>query len=126
MPPVISCVASARYGPVTLDTAIWDFYPWLFTIAAVSKVTGSFLADATQDITGGIPADFYRLLWARLNRTDLTDGSHYAELTPVQRLDPQSPSLKRDMTWHEFLTYVPEKQAFRLEYPLYIYTGTEL
>ena len=108
-----------------IQTALWNFYPWQFTFKQKTKVGDAFLTDQLQDITG-VPTDFYRLVWARLTRTDLTDGNHYKELEVVQRLDPQTPTLKFDYTSHEFLAYVPEVAKFRLEYPLYIYTGTEL
>lgn len=108
-----------------VQSTIWDYYPWNFTIKQSLKAGGAFLADKVQDIAG-VPTDFYRLLWARLRRTDLTDGNYYQELTPVQRLDPVSAGMVYSYHSHRFIAYHPDLAKFRLEYQLSINTGTEL
>ena len=115
-------------GPQIADiiqTTIWNFYPWQFSIKKTTKVGGAFLTDGVQDISG-VPADMKSLIWCRLTRTDLPDGKRFRELTPVERLDPFDEPVKFDYTLHEFIAYVPEVPAFRLETPLRIQTGTEL
>jgi hypothetical protein len=106
-----------------IQSTVWNYYQWSFAMKQKLKVGSVFLADAVQDITG-VPTDFGQLIWARLTRTDLSDGNHYRELTPVQRLDQQAPTNKFPFNAHEFISHAPEVSAFRLEYPLMIDTTT--
>lgn len=105
-----------------VQSTIWNFFQWGFSRKQKLKCGSAFIADAAQDLTSAVPTDFYQLLWARLTRTDLTDGNHYKELTVVQRIDPMPPSLKFPFNALEFIAHVPELSAFRLEYPLAIVT----
>ena len=44
-----------------IQSIMWDFYVWNFTIKQKLKVNDTFLTDGAQDLSG-IPTDFYRLI----------------------------------------------------------------
>lgn len=108
-----------------IQTQMWDFFPWNFTLKQQLKVGSAFLTNGTQDI-GTPPTDLNKLIWARLRRTDFTDGHYYKELTVCDRLFPADPGMICSFDNMQFVAYHADINKFRLENNLYIATGTEL
>lgn len=99
---------------------IWKGYPWDWTLGALTAIP---LADGTQDyaITN---ADFWRLVNARITRTDLTPDE-YQEVTIKEFLPPE---LSTKVGWKNFrcISRDPRSAKIRLEAAASVPSGVVL
>lgn len=67
-----------------VNSIVWAAYPWRWSLGSITPVA---LVDGTQDYTG-IPTDYFRLVRARITRTDTTPDQ-YNEIIVVRNLVPE-------------------------------------
>ncbi len=63
---------------------IWRYYPWRWSTVALTPIA---LVDGTQDYSSA-PTNYFRLLRARIVRTDCTPDLYFEPLHIVNKLEP--------------------------------------
>ena len=67
-----------------VNAAIWRSYPWRWSMSALTAIP---LVDATQDY-GSAPTNYFRLVRARIVRTDTTPDQALEPLDIVNKIEP--------------------------------------
>jgi hypothetical protein len=92
-----------------INARIHKAYPWRWSTSALTPIS---LVDSTQDYSSA-PTDYFRLLRARIVRTDSTPDDVYEPLDVVNKLEPKlwptSPRLIKAISYEGHLN------KFRLE-----------
>ncbi len=99
-----------------INSEIWMSYPWRWSIAELTAIP---LVDATQDYAPVAPiTDYFRLVRARIVRTDTTPNQALEPLTIVNKLEPKFQVVSPHAV--SLISYEGHLSKFRLERPVQI------
>lgn len=103
-----------------VNSAMWIAAPFQWTRANIAPSIP--LVDGVQDFT--VPSQFYRLLSARITRTDITPN-YYQELDPIEWIPPEL-TQKMGYTSQNAICYETTFGMLRLTFPISVPSGVTL
>lgn len=102
---------------------IWIAYPWRFSLAALTAVS---LTNGNQNFANGNPTTLFRLVRARIVRTDITSpGNPVKDLMISSWIEP-APAFRIDYSNCRWVCHNRITDQFRLEAALNVPTGMTL
>ena len=100
-----------------VNSKIWRAYPWRWSTETLTPIA---LVDSTQDYSG-IPTDYFRLLRARIVRTDTSPNEVYEPLDILNKLEPHlwsvSPRLIKAISYEGHLSKFRIERAVQITSP---------
>src|SRR5271157_450558 len=106
------------YACDKINSIIWLFYPWRWTMTAVAPITA---LNGIQDYAS-VPADFHKLTAGRIIRTDVTPN----QIQPIKVMGHLEGEVQRQGSINtvQGVSYEPTINSFRLDIPLQVSGGT--
>jgi hypothetical protein len=99
---------------------IWKAYPWRWSTVTLTPIA---LVDGTQDYSSA-PSNYYRLLRARIARTDSTPDEYDDPLIIVNKLEPYLHKMAHQSIRN--ISYEGHLDKFRLESAVSVGSGVTL
>lgn len=103
-----------------VNSLIWNSHWWRWSFKNITPIA---LVDGQQDYTP-IPTDFYRIVYARVVRTDITPNE-FRELTVINYLAPEI-TRKGGIETLKLIAFDPQDNVFRLDAAASIPSGVTI
>lgn len=113
----IPVAALQIYACDQINSIVHGYFPWRWTLFGIPPITAT---DGTQDYAS-VPNDFFRLVAARLIRTDVTPNQYQ----PIKIANHLEVEVQRrgSINTVQSISYEPQINSFRLDIPLQV-SGT--